>query len=78
MGDMEYRLQALGVPKIERSYNPEGDMPHFPCPQVSWVEYDLLQMVLALAIRIDELEARIRDSETAFTKHRCVVHGDKG
>ena len=77
MGDMEYRLQALGAGKIERRYNPEDDLPK-NIPEVSWVEYDLLQMVLALAIRIDELEARIRDSETAFTKHRRVVHGERG
>ena len=78
MGDMVYRLNALGSEKIVRRYNPEYDVPHAPCPEVSWSERALLEMVMALAQRVDELEARIWDSERAFTKHRCVVHGDKG
>ena len=78
MGDMVYRMQALGSEKIERRYNPEYDVPHAPCPEVSWTDRALLEMCMALAAKIDVLEERVRDSERAFTRHRRVVHGDKG
>ena len=66
--------------KIERAYNPEYDIPHAPCPEVSWVEYELLLMILELAGRIGELEQRVSDSEESFTRHRTKrqAHTDYG
>jgi len=61
--------RVLDAGKIERKYNPEYDIPHAPCPEVTWVDYDLLQMVLALADRVDELEERVADSEKSFSLH---------
>ena len=42
--------------KIERRYNPEWDIPQGACPEVSWVDYELLQMVLELEERVSALE----------------------
>lgn len=60
MGDMVYRINALGSEKIVRRYNPEYDVPHAPCPEVTWTDRALLEMVAALAQRVDELQDEVR------------------
>lgn len=73
-----FKFDPWAVDKIKGTYNVEDDLPRSPCPRVSWTEYALLQMVLELEGRITDLEARVADSETAFTRHRLFAHGDKG
>ena len=54
------------VEQIEREYNADYDMPHAPCPQVSWVEYGLLQMILELEERIAGLEGKLASMDEAL------------
>ena len=61
--DVRFMFDQWAVQKIERRYNPEYDIPHAPCPEVSWVEYALLQMILELEERISALERAVHDHD---------------
>lgn len=42
------------IEKIQNRYNPEHDLP--PGPPVTWVEMALLEIIIDLLGRVDELE----------------------
>ena len=56
-----FKFDPWAVDRIERMYDPEKDLPINGCPRVSWTEYALLQMVLELAERVEELEGAVFD-----------------
>ena len=58
---MRFKFDPWAVDQIERRYDPEKDLPINGCPHVSWTEYALLQMVLELAERVEELEGAVFD-----------------
>jgi len=53
------QLSTWTVGKIERAYNPEHDIPS--PPEVSWVEYELLQIIKRQDSRIEELERQVKN-----------------
>ena len=51
-----FKCNPWTVQKIENRYNPEYDVPIGT--EVSWVEYELLQLILELEKRIIALEKK--------------------
>ena len=64
-----FKCNPWAVSKIVHRYNPEYDVPQ-GCPEVSWVEYDLLQMILELEERISALEEG-KEAIIDAAVHRC-------